>query len=73
MGLVDQLAASQLPSPARRRSIRMDAKASLRDVADELGVTPTTVMRWERGNAEPRRSRAVAYRDLLAALQAVSA
>lgn len=71
MGLVEQLAASQLPSPTRRRSIRLEAKASLRDVAAELGVTPTTVMRWERGEAEPRRSRATAYRHLLDALKAV--
>jgi transcriptional regulator with XRE-family HTH domain len=68
MGLVEQLAAAQLPPPGMRKSIRETAGASLRDIGSELGVTPMTVLRWERGEAEPRRDRAIAYRALLDAL-----
>jgi transcriptional regulator with XRE-family HTH domain len=48
-----------------RRSIRKAARASLRDVADELGVSPMTVLRWEQGKSEPRTRHAIAYRELL--------
>ncbi len=65
MDLVEQLIAAQLPSPARRRSIRVSAGVSLRDVAAALGVNPMTVLRWERGDVEPRRNSAIRYRQLL--------
>lgn len=70
--LVDQLKAAQLPSTSRRRSIRLDAGASLRDVGTELGVHPMTVLKWENGDSVPRRAHAIAYRELLERLAAVS-
>ena len=71
--LVERLAAAQLPSPAARRAIRESANATYRDLAAELGVTPTTIMRWEKGKAQPRREHAAAYRKLLQALQDLAA
>jgi transcriptional regulator with XRE-family HTH domain len=44
---------------------------TLREMADELGVTPMTVLRWEQG-VEPHRDRAIRYRKLLDALREVS-
>jgi DNA-binding XRE family transcriptional regulator len=48
-----------------RREIRCSASASLRDLADELGVSPMTVLRWEQGKTKPRLAHAIAYRRLL--------
>ena len=61
------------PDPADRRRIRNQAKVSLAEMAAELKVTPVTVLRWEQGAFEPRRDRAIAYRDLLEALQDATA
>jgi transcriptional regulator with XRE-family HTH domain len=72
MSLAERLRAAQLPPPAMRRTIRLNAGASLREVAEELGVTPLTVARWERGEAEPRRGSAIAYRKVLDDLVGVS-
>ena len=69
MALVESLKAGQLPSPSLRRAIRLSAGVSLREVGEELGVTAMTILRWERGDADPRRDRAIAYRLLLDALQ----
>jgi transcriptional regulator with XRE-family HTH domain len=69
MGLVDQVLAAQLPAPAMRKSIRKAAGVSLADMAQEFGVTPVTVLRWERGTSVPRRPQAIAYRQLLEQLR----
>jgi DNA-binding XRE family transcriptional regulator len=34
-------------------------------MATHLEVTPMTVLRWERGEAEPRIDHAISYRRLL--------
>jgi DNA-binding transcriptional regulator YiaG len=72
LSLVDQVAAAQLPPPSVRERIRRTARASLRDVAQSLGVTPTTVQRWESGASTPRRGHAIAYRLLLEELEQVT-
>lgn len=69
--LVERLRAAQLPSPRERRRIRERAGATLRDVAQELGVNPMSVHGWERG-AQPRREHAIAYRRLLDRLDEVA-
>jgi len=61
-------AAAQLPEPAERRRIRMAARASLRQMAAELGVSPMSVCTWERGQVEPRLDHAAAYGRLLTEL-----
>ena len=61
------------PPPEERRRIRMEAQVSLRELADALGVSPMAVMRWEKG-ALPRSHQTVhEYRELLAALEALTA
>lgn len=60
-----------LPPAADRRRIREEAGASLREIARELGTSPTSVIRWERG-ASPRTHTA-AYARLLDELQRVAA
>jgi DNA-binding transcriptional regulator YiaG len=69
--LAGRLAASRLPTPPIRRSIRTASGASLRAVARELGVTPMTVARWETGS-EPRLEHAIAYRRLLDQLREIA-
>ncbi len=69
MGLVESVQAAQLPPPRKRQAIRQAAGASLAELGRELRVTPMTVLRWERGDAVPRRERAIAYRRLLDALE----
>jgi DNA-binding transcriptional regulator YiaG len=50
------------------RSIRVAAGLSLRDVASTLGVAPSTVLRWERGEQVPGKVAGPAYARLLQAL-----
>ena len=68
MSLAEQVRAAQLPPPAARRRIRCNARVSLAEVAAELNVSAVTVQRWEQGMFEPRRDKAIAYRELLEAL-----
>ncbi|MFI6513573.1 multiprotein-bridging factor 1 family protein [Streptosporangium sp. NPDC050855] len=71
--LVDRVRAAQLPPPSVRRRVRRSSRATLRDLASVLNVSPMTVLRWEQGKAEPRLEHAIAYRRLLDALaEAVS-
>ncbi len=72
VALVDDLQAAKLPAPAQRRGIRIGAGATLRDIAEELRVTPMTILRWERGDADPRRAHAIAYRRLLDMLRSTT-
>jgi transcriptional regulator with XRE-family HTH domain len=57
--------------PAERRQIRENAGASLRDVAREIGVSATSVIRWERGSSPGVHT--VAYARLLEELRRLAA
>lgn len=46
-------------------SIRIAADLSLAEIAAPLGVSKTTVLRWERGERVPRGELALAYWLLL--------
>jgi transcriptional regulator with XRE-family HTH domain len=50
------------------RSLRVAAGLSLREVAAELGVGPSTLFRWEAGERRPRGKAAIRYAELLEAL-----
>ena len=50
------------------RGLRLAAGLSLREVASDVGVTVSTVWRWEAGERRPRGAAAVRYADLLEAL-----
>ena len=67
--LVTRIRDSRLPSPAVRRETREAADVSIREAAEELHVAPMTLLRWERGDAQPRRAHAIAYRQFLDALR----
>lgn len=71
-GLVARVRDSQLPPVEERRRIRLASRATLREFAAELGVSPMTVLRWEQGKVEPRLTHRVAYGQLLRALAEVS-
>jgi len=71
--LAERVRAAQLPPPDARISIRKEARATLRDFADALGVAATTVQRWERGEVEPRLDQAAAYAQLLTEVQSATA
>lgn len=45
--------------------IRAQAGLSLADIATPVGVSPTTILRWERGERSPHGEAALRYADLL--------
>lgn len=63
--LAQRVRDARLPPPAERARIRREARITLREFAIVLGVTTTTVYRWELGATEPKAGHAVAYADLL--------
>lgn len=71
--LVEKIRSARLPSPAICREIREGAAISIRESADELGVAPMTLIRWERGDVRPRPENARLYRQFLEALQEATA
>lgn len=52
------------------REIRVGAGLSLREVAGQIGVGPSTVYRWEVGARRPHGKAAVRYAALLESLSA---
>jgi DNA-binding transcriptional regulator YiaG len=67
--LADRVRAGRLPDPDTRRAIRERAGVSLREVARVLDVDAMTVHRWEQGTTLPNRHNAIAYRQVLDALE----
>lgn len=66
-----RIRAARLPPPPVCRAIRQGAGVSLREVGQLIGVSPMTVLRWERGDVRPKRDHAIAYRELLDVLSGV--
>ena len=54
------------------RSIRLDARVSLPEVASDIGVAHSTVWRWENNRNEPHGAPALRYLDLLDELSEVT-
>jgi HTH-type transcriptional regulator/antitoxin MqsA len=55
-----------LPSPERRRLIRIAAGLTQSELAEAVGgVDPSTVVRWESGANQPTREHAAAYLEVL--------
>lgn len=64
-----QLAAVRaLTNSGVARSIRLAARLSLSEVADEVGASTSAVHRWERGQRNPRGEAALRYGALLTEL-----
>ena len=55
------------------REIRLENGLSLREVADDIGVNPTSVYHWEQGVCLPRGPHALKYARLLDALRNMDA
>lgn len=51
------------------RAIREKCGVTAQEIADMLGVTLTTVLRWEKAESVPRRKAAERWATLLAELQ----
>lgn len=51
------------------RELRIGSGLSLREVADDIGVNPTSVYHWEQGVCLPRGPHALKYARLLDALR----
>ena len=58
-----------LPTPNRRRAIRVEAELALEDIAEAIGVSRSAVSRWERGLRRPSRKHRSAYAQLLDGLE----
>ena len=63
--LADLVRAARLPEPAERKRIREQAGVSLQRMADELGVSVTSIWHWEKGQDGPSLENAARYRELL--------
>jgi DNA-binding transcriptional regulator YiaG len=73
---VDLLEVSRVRSltkAGRAREIRVHACVSAAEVAAALGVSPSTVLRWEEGERAPRGDIARRYGELLEGLEGVKA
>ena len=56
---------AKLPSPTRRRAIRVRAGATLEDVGGLVGVTGEAVRLWETGQRTPSDAHRNDYVDVL--------
>ena len=64
-------AKQELPTPEARRRLREEAGLSVRAFANALGVSPSTVARWETGEREPSGPFLFVYVDGLRTLAKV--
>jgi DNA-binding XRE family transcriptional regulator len=55
----------ELARSGRGARIRRNAGVSQAELAEELGVTPQAISRWERGARVPRARTAIAYAVML--------
>ena len=58
----------RLPAPAARARLRQAASLTQEEVAEAIGVHRIQVVRWESGQAEPRKPHRQKYGRLLAGL-----
>lgn len=61
--------ARSLSLSGRGRAIREAAHVSLRELAGELAVHPSTVARWEAGACRPRWAEALRWEAALARME----
>jgi DNA-binding transcriptional regulator YiaG len=61
---------ARLPSPSRRRAIRVRAGATLDEVGELVGVSGEAVRLWETGQRVPSESHRGDYVDVLNDLRA---
>jgi DNA-binding transcriptional regulator YiaG len=61
-----------LPSPAMRRAVRVNARVSMRAIAEDIGVSVAAVALWEVGKREPRGQNLIRYAAALRDLAEVT-
>jgi DNA-binding transcriptional regulator YiaG len=61
----------QLASSGKARKIRLNAQATLGEIAGEVGVLPGTVWKWETGRCRPNGEPAIRYLDVLDRLASI--
>jgi transcriptional regulator with XRE-family HTH domain len=54
------------------RRIREDSRIGLREMAEVIGVSATTLLRWEAGLVMPRAEHALLWADALAELEGMT-
>lgn len=57
-------------SSGEAKAIRQRSRLSLSEIASAVGVTPTSVCRWENGECSPRIPEALKYKAIIDELQA---
>ena len=63
--LADVRLAREWAASGAAEAIRRSAGLSLYETGRALNVSPSTVLRWERGESRPHGPRAVRYAELL--------
>lgn len=63
--LIELVNVRNMCKSGQAREIREAADVSLAEVADVIGVSPTTVYRWETGKSLPRVEHAASYWTVL--------
>lgn len=63
----------RLVTSGEARRLRVAAAVSLREMANAVGVSPSTILRWERAERSPRGEAAVRYGTLLDQLRSSGA
>jgi transcriptional regulator with XRE-family HTH domain len=58
----------ELPAPDERRALRVNAGATLREVAGPVGVSPQTIWDYENGRSTPRGLKLERYLAVLGVL-----
>lgn len=58
-----------MAATGQARAMRLSARLSLRDLARDVGVNATTILRWEAGTSRPSGAAALRYLGALDRLQ----
>lgn len=67
--LVELARVRALAKSGEARRLRLEAALSLGEIASAVGVSTSTVYRWEAGERQPRGDGAVRYLEALEALE----
>jgi DNA-binding transcriptional regulator YiaG len=62
----------RLTSEGEARRLRLRSQASLSEIAAEVGVTPSCILRWEMADRRPSGERALRYLAILEELDELS-
>ncbi len=69
MDVLDIARGRRLAASGDGRAVRLAAKITLTELAAQLGVSPSTLLHWERGDSAPRTDVATRYSELIERLR----